>query len=70
MEVPEIHVVEVIKEIPQVQEVIREVPKYEFQEVVREIPKVEVRYVEKMVEVPQIMVGCSVVLFKHNLHNR
>jgi len=58
VEVPQVHVQEVLKHVPklQVQEVIREVPKHEvrYQEKVVEVP--QIHYVDKVVEVPQVHV--------------
>lgn len=37
--------------------------RYEFKEVIKEIPRVEVKYIEKKVEVPQVMVSTRALLF-------
>ncbi|CEL96659.1 unnamed protein product [Vitrella brassicaformis CCMP3155] len=54
VEIPEIHLVEVIKPKVTIQEVIKEVPKYEpvYTEKIVEVPQVHT--VDKFVEVPQI----------------
>ena len=54
--VPEVFVVEVEREIPQIQEVIRQVPKYSFEERIRYRPIVTVQYLRREVEVPQVLV--------------
>lgn len=45
VEIPEIHVIEKL------------VPKIKVQDVIRKVPKTDVRWVEKVVEVPQVQVG-------------
>merc|ERR1719171_3158512 len=47
--------VDVVREIPQIQEVLHELPgPVDVRMITREVPKVEVRHVERVVEVPQI----------------
>ena len=48
-------------EVPQIQEIIRHVPRVEIQEIVREVVKVEIQVVEKVVEVPQIQTVDKIV---------
>lgn len=55
IEVPQQQIVDRVVEIPQIQEVIREIPgDVQIEIVTKEVPKIEVRQVEKIVEVPQI----------------
>lgn len=59
--IPEVQIVDRIQEVSQVQEVIREVPKYYIEEVIVEVPIVEIKYVEKIVEVPEIHIQDRIV---------
>jgi len=55
VEVPQPQIVDRIVEIPQVQEVLHEIPgPVDVRLVTREVPKIEVRQVERIIEVPQI----------------
>jgi hypothetical protein len=55
IEVPQPMMVDVVREVPQVQEVLHELPgPVDVRMVTREVPKVEVRHVERVVEVAQI----------------
>ena len=54
MEVPEVKVVDKIVEVPSYEYQYKYVPKIETQENVIQRPKYETKYVEKIVEVPQI----------------
>eukprot|EP00448_Togula_jolla_P025416 CAMPEP_0170650862 /NCGR_PEP_ID=MMETSP0224-20130122/46041_1 /TAXON_ID=285029 /ORGANISM="Togula jolla, Strain CCCM 725" /LENGTH=881 /DNA_ID=CAMNT_0010982577 /DNA_START=115 /DNA_END=2760 /DNA_ORIENTATION=+ len=55
VEVPEPQVVDRIIEIPQIQEVVKELPgPTEVRLTTREVPKIEVKQVERIVEVPEV----------------